>query len=262
MGIAVHPQFATNGYVYLFHTYGTGPLDAKNRLIRMKYANRQLTNPETLIDAIPATAIHKGGRIKFGPDGFLYITTGDTNTPSLSQDTNSLAGKILRVTDTGAAAPGNPFNNLVYSYGHRNPQGIAWDSSGQLWETEHGETALDELNKITMGANYGWPTIRGSQTEAGMVTPVLNSAQETWAPAGMAIIGNSLYFGGLRSEALFKVTLPNASNLQTYFKTGDPGRIRDVVVGPDGMLYISTTNFGHNPRPNDDKIYRINPNKL
>lgn len=262
MGIAVHPDFATNSYVYLFYTYGTTNVDAKNRLIRMKYSNRQLTNPETIIDAIPANAIHKGGRIKFGPDGFLYITTGDTSTPSLSQDTNSLAGKILRVTDTGAPAPGNPFNNRVYSYGHRNPQGIAWDSTGQLWETEHGETALDEVNKVTIGGNYGWPTIRGTQTQTGMLAPIIQSGTDTWAPAGAAVIGNSLYFGGLRGEALYKVTIPGATNLQTYFKNGDPGRIRDVVVGPDGMLYISTTNLGHNPRANDDKIYRINPNKL
>lgn len=261
MGIEIHPQFATNGYVYLMYTQGTNNTDAKNRVVRMKYENKQLTGETVIIDAIPATAIHKGGRIKFGPDGFLYITTGDTNMPSLAQDTNSLAGKILRVTDTGAPAPGNPFGNRTYSYGHRNPQGIAWDAAGQLWETEHGETALDEVNKITVGANYGWPTIRGDQTQTGMITPLLNSGTDTWAPAGTAVIGSSLYFGGLRGEALYQVTLPGATNLKTHLKSTF-GRIRDVVKGPDGMLYVTTTNIGHTPRPGDDKLIRINPGKL
>lgn len=167
LGIALHPNFASNHYIYIYYTYEGDENQTFNRVVRTKYADKKLTNEQILVDKIPGGPNHNGGRIKFGPDNFLYITTGDSQNPSLSQDKNSLAGKILRVTDDGKPAPNSPFNNLVYSYGHRNPQGLAWDSSGRLWTTEHGRSGaisgLDEINLIERGKNYGWPTIQGDE---------------------------------------------------------------------------------------------------
>src|SRR3989344_4887271 len=184
-GIAVHPEFSVNQYIYIYYTYSSESGKNLNRVARYKFQNNNLSDRKIILDEIPAAAIHDGGRIKFGPDGFLYITTGDAANPSFSQDKNSLAGKILRLTDEGKNAPDNPFENAVYSYGHRNPQGLAWDESGILWETEHGSSATDELNKIQKGGNFGWPDVRGDQKREGVVSPILQSGSETWAPAGM-----------------------------------------------------------------------------
>ena len=152
LGIALDPDFESNNYVYLYYTYDGSGNNTKNRVVRMKFENGQLENEEILVDTIPGASNHNGGRIKFGPDGFLYIATGDAQEPSLAQNKNSLAGKILRVTSDGKAAPENPFGNRVYSYGHRNVQGLSWDSNGNLWATEHGrsgvQSGLDELNLI------------------------------------------------------------------------------------------------------------------
>lgn len=268
LGITLHPAFSTNHYVYLYYTYSGNGNDTLNRVVRMTYQDKKLTNETILIDAIPGAIYHNGGRIKFGPDGFLYVTTGDANVPSRAQEKNSLAGKILRVTDEGKAAPGNPFGNLTYSYGHRNPQGLAWDSNGTLWETEHGPsggqygTAHDEVNKIEAGKNYGWPVIIGDAKKSGMETPFLNSGTSIWAPAGAAITDNSLYFGGLRGQALFMLEL-SSGQLASAFK-GEFGRIREVILGPDGLLYITTSNNDGrgNPNAGDDKVVRVNPKKL
>lgn len=255
LGMALHPQFATNGFIYFYHTYSVNGTNTLNRVIRTKYANKQLTDVTTMVDAIPGANIHNGGRIKFGPDGYLYIGAGDAADPSKAQDINSLAGKVLRVTDTGAPAPGNPFNNRTYSYGHRNPQGLAWDAGGQLWQSEHGSDAHDELNKVTLGTNYGWPTVRGDEVRAGMQRPTAHSGTDTWAPSGMAIIGNKVYIASLRGAAVTEITLPGGTGLRQHFKN-TYGRIRDVVVGPDGMLYIATSNS------NADMIIKVNPTKL
>lgn len=267
LGITAHPDFAQNHYVYLYYTYSGSGDSTLNRVVRMVYNNKKLSNEATILEHIPGSANHDGGRIKFGPDGYLYITTGDAENPSQAQDTTSLGGKILRITDQGKAAPGNPFGNLVYSYGHRNSQGLAWDETGQLWETEHGpsgtETGNDEVNRIDIGKNYGWPTIRGTQTKGGMEKPVIESGTGTaWAPAGAAFLDGKLYFGGLRGEALYAYN-PSTSDLQELFK-GTYGRIRDVVAGPDGMLYITTSNKDGRGSPlnGDDKVIRVNPAKL
>ncbi|OGM58825.1 hypothetical protein A3A75_06180 [Candidatus Woesebacteria bacterium RIFCSPLOWO2_01_FULL_39_10] len=287
-GITLHPNFQSNNYVYVYYTYGESGGNTLNRVSRFTYNGSQMTDQKVIVDAIPGASNHDGGRIKFGPDKFLYITTGDAQNPSNAQNKDSLAGKILRVTDNGDPAPGNPFDSAqgkpsgdprVYSYGHRNPQGITWDQDGTLWETEHGpsgfETGNDEFNKIEAGNNYGWSEIRGTQTRSGMVTPIIESGRtDTWAPAGLAYlparagepaqagVNGKFYFAGLRGQALYEVA-GNLPNLKEHFK-GEYGRLREVILGPDGILYVTTSNRDGRgvPKQGDDKILRINPNKL
>lgn len=269
LGIAIHPDFINNKFIYLYYTYSNNGDNTFNRVVKYKFENNKLTDEQVIVGAVPAAVNHNGGRIKFGPDGFLYITTGDVQDPSLAQNKSSLAGKILRVTDEGKPAPGNPFNNLVYSYGHRNPQGLAWDDKGRLWATEHGRSGalsgLDEINLIEAGKNYGWPLIEGEKTKEGMAAPVLNSGPSiTWAPAGAAFVGNSLFFGGLRGQTLYEAVINDGRiTLKEHFK-GEFGRIRDIVLSPDGMLYITTSNRDGrgSPKGDDDKIIRIDPKKL
>lgn len=269
LGMTLHPDFATNNFVYLYYTYGENIGNTLNRVVRMTYQNKKLHDEKIIVDKIPGSLFHNGGRIKFGPDGFLYIATGDAQNPSQAQNINALGGKILRVTDEGKPAPDNPFNNLVYSYGHRNPQGLAWNSEGQLWATEHGRSGLlsglDELNLIEKGKNYGWPIIQGDQTKNGMETPKLNSGSfVTWAPSGAVFIKNSLFFGGLRGQTLYEAIIDqNKIILKEHFK-GQFGRIRDVVLGSDSFLYITTSNRDGrgNPSPSDDKIIKINPSDI
>lgn len=269
LGIAIHPDFESNNYVYLYYTYDAEGSNTRNRVTRMTYADNSLTDEKIIVDNIPGASNHNGGRIKFGPDKFLYIATGDSQEPSLAQDRNSLAGKILRVTDEGRPAPGNPFNNAVYSYGHRNVQGITWDKDGDMWQTEHGRSAptgLDEVNFIEAGKNYGWPDIQGDEKQAEMIAPVRNSgAFSTWAPASAAFIGDSLFFSGLRGETLYEAVTQNGqvTDFKEHFKN-EFGRLREVIAGPDGMLYITTSNQDGRGTPGDgdDKILRINPQKL
>ncbi len=253
-GLAIHPKYPEQPYVYLYYTYSSNNDNSLNRVSRFNFDGQTLTDEKVIVDKIPGAVFHDGGRIKFGPDGFLYITTGDAQNPSLSQDKNSLAGKILRVKDEGKVE--------MYSYGHRNPQGIAWDDKGNLWATEHGQSAQDEINKIQTGRNYGWPTIRGDEKKDGLESPVLHSGSQTWAPAGAAFFNGSIYFGGLRGQALFEYNIETKS-LKEHLK-GQFGRIRDVVLGPDNMLYITTSNRDGrgSPSADDDRVIRINPDKL
>jgi len=263
-GIAVDPQFSNNGYVYVYYTYGGSGASTLNRVSRFVFEENKLTDEKIIVDAIPGASNHDGGRIKFGPDNYLYIATGDAQNPSHSQNINSLAGKILRVDGEGNPAPDNPFNNLVYSYGHRNPQGLTWDASGQLWATEHGQSATDELNKIEAGNNYGWPETRGDQTKEGTINPAIHSGNETWAPSGADFLTGSIYFTGLRGQALYQAKLVGDNvSVITHFKN-EFGRLREVVAGPDGMLYVTTSNLDGrgNPREGDDKVLIINPEKL
>ena len=270
LGMALHPDFSENNSVYFYYTYEGSGNDTFNRVVRMTYREGQLFNEEIIVDRIPGASNHNGGRIKFGPDNNLYIGTGDAQQPSRAQDKSSLAGKILRVTAEGRSAPGNPFNNEVYSYGHRNVQGLAWDDRSRLWATEHGRSGvasgLDELNLIEPGKNYGWPEIQGDEKKEGMVSPVRHSGSKTtWAPAGAAFIGNALFFGGLRGQTLYEAVINGnkLTDLKEHFK-GQYGRIREVIKGPDNMLYITTSNHDGrgNPDPADDRIIRLNPSSL
>lgn len=265
LGIATHPHFSSNHFVYLYYTNSEGGDNTLNRVVRMTYDNSQLIKEQIIVDNIPVASNHNGGRIKFGPDGYLYITTGDAENPSQAQNTNVLGGKILRVTDEGQMAPGNPFDNLVYSYGHRNPQGIAWDADGRLWETEHGPSGNDEINLIEIGRNYGWPEIQGSQTKSGMETPIRYSGSTTWAPAGSTFVNNSLFFGGLRGQTLYEAVIQDGQVIEfrEHFKR-EFGRIREVILGPDNMLYITTSNKDGrgSPAESDDRVIKINPQGL
>ena len=269
LGMALHPDFSANHFIYLYFTTQTGD-GLRNRVERYTFENNAISNKQTILENIPGSTLHDGGRIAFGPDRKLYITTGDAGIEKNAQDTNSLAGKILRVNDDGSIPADNPFHNAVYSYGHRNPQGIAWDGAGVLWATEHGrsvpKSGFDEVNLIEKGRNYGWPAIQGNETQSGMEQPIAHSgADDTWAPSGMVIVGNTLFFAGLRGQALYKAQLSGdriqnlTPRLQEQF-----GRLRTVVVGPDKQLYILTNNTDGRgkPKANDDKIIRINPNAL
>lgn len=258
LGMTLHPNFLENNYLYLYFT-----TRQDNRIERYRLVDGELIKDKLIFSGIPVDRFHNGGRIDFGPDGYLYATTGDALDTPLAQDINSLAGKILRLDDEGNIPSDNPINSAVYSYGHRNPQGIAWDEEGRLWATEHGPTSLDELNLIEAGKNYGWPNISGDEKADGMEAPVLHSGYGyTWAPSGLAYLDNSLFFAGLRGQALYEAKLSNqeVDELLVHFFE-DFGRIRNVRLGPDKMLYILTNNTDGRgtPKTGDDKLIKINP---
>jgi glucose/arabinose dehydrogenase len=261
LGITLHPQFENNNLVYLYYTYQNEENETINKVIRASYVNNDFSEIETIIDNIPGALYHNGGRIKFGPDNNLYITAGDAQIPEKAQDTNFLGGKILRLDENGNIISDNPFDNEVYSYGHRNPQGIAWDNNGNLWATEHGLSATDELNMIVKGSNYGWPTIVGSEEKEGMESPAIHSGvNETWAPSGAAYYDNNIFFVGLRGNTLYQANIEDVDNIIiTKHFTGEFGRLRDVIVDDNGILYFISNNTDGRGEPseNDDKLYRL-----
>lgn len=265
LGITLHPNFKENNWLYLYFTTRTNGR-MTNVVKRYTLSGNNIGEEKIIIVGIPGNSNHNGGRIKFGPDGLLYITTGDSETSSLAQDINSLAGKILRLDENGDIPSDNPFGNAVYSYGHRNPQGLTWDEQGRLWATEHGrsgvQSGLDELNLIERGANYGWPTIQGDQAQDDLKSPVRHSgATATWAPSGLAYHSGSVFFAGLRGQALYEMSINEqgtVNEIKSHFKN-EFGRLRDVVIGPDGYFYLLTSNTDGrgNPKSGDDKIIKI-----
>lgn len=270
LGLELHPDFINNNLIYAFYTYRDENQDTKNRVVRFLYSDRKLVNKEILLDALPGNRYHNGGRLKFGPDGYLYITLGDAQNPEGAQDLNFLGGKIIRVDEDGNRAPNNPFNSLIYSYGHRNPQGIAWNDSGELFATEHGRSGvlsgLDEFNLITIGNNYGWPEIEGDEKGGNMISPLIHSGQaDTWAPSGMIFYKNSFFFTGLRGEALYRVTQSDNNQyvLEEYFK-GEFGRLRDVALAGENSLYLITNNTDGRGsfKEGDDRLIKVNLDKL
>lgn len=263
LGLALHPNFSENKFIYLYLTSRSGEA-LINRVERYVLDGDKLSDKLVVLDNIPGSQYHDGGRIKFGPDGKLYITTGDAGQSDRAQDKDSLAGKILRVNDDGGIPSDNPFGTAIYSYGHRNPQGITWDSERNLWATEHGRSGVqsgyDELNLIRAGANYGWPTIEGPEAKEGLTSPVINSgADKTWAPASALYWQGSIFFTGLRGEALYEYNLAS-QELKSHFYE-DFGRLRALSLGPDNYFYVSTSNTDGRGtvRAGDDKIIRINP---
>ena len=267
LGIALHPRFSENNFVYLYYTARRGGEEIANRVVRYRLENNRLVAPSVILDDIPAAANHDGGRIAFGPDGMFYITTGDAGVQANAQNTGSLAGKILRLRDDGTVPDDNPFaGSPVWSYGHRNPQGLAWDRSGRLWATEHGPSAKDEINLIERGKNYGWPLGSGENVPAGTVAPIRQSGSATWAPSGAAIAGDTLYFVGLRGQELYALPLAEKDRkgeLRSYFGK-QFGRIRSVTVGPDGYFYLLTNNRDGRGilQSEDDQIIRVHPRAL
>lgn len=255
-GVAVDPNFTENRYIYLYYTHEGG----LNRISRF-VLDGTLGGETVLLDNIPGGAIHNGGRLKFGPDGKLYATTGEAGDQDLAQDINSIGGKILRLNPDGTVPSDNPFGNYVYAYGNRDPQGIAWNSvNGILYASEHGSTMNDEINIITPGGNYGWPIVQGDQNESGYVTPIIVYTNFTLAPSGIAFYQNKLYVAGLRGSQLRVLTLSEDGRSITgeSILINNLGRIRDVVVH-DGFLYICTSNRDGRglPQSGDDKIIRI-----
>ena len=262
LGLAIHPDFISNNWIYLYFTSDiSGKIENRVERYKLDLNKNMIEDRKEIISGIPGAAFHDGGRIMFGPDGYLYITTGDATNEELSQDVSSLAGKILRVDQNGNIPPDNPFENAVYSHGHRNSQGIAWDGEGRLWATEHGrsgaQSGLDELNLIEKGRNYGWPVIEGSEAKEQMEPPIIQSGSDkTWAPAGAVFFNGSIFFAGLRGEALYKYDLKEKS-LTEYFKN-EFGRLRAVALH-DNFIYLSTSNKDGRGtiRERDDKIIRI-----
>ncbi len=264
MGVALHPDFAENHLVYLCFTTnkGKGNVVKRYALDLDKWA---LSDEKVIIGDIPANQFHDGGRIRFGPDGMLYVTTGDAGNSATAQDTASLGGKILRVTPDGEIPKDSFFGNRTYSYGHRNVQGIAWDDQGRLWETEHGpsgaETGYDEVNRIASGGNYGWPKVKGDEWQLGIIRPKANSgAKETWAPSGMAFLNGHLFFAGLRGESLYEaepVDVDLQKTLKAHFRK-EYGRLRGVTAA-GGFLYVTNRDSRGTPKEGDDKILKIDP---
>ena len=278
MGIALHPDFARQPVLYAMHTYG-GRDGTYNKLVRMKWDGRVLGAPETLLDRIPGGWIHNGARIAVSRDGLLYISTGESGASNIAQDTASLGGKILRLTLDGRPAPGNPFGTAIWSFGHRNPQGLVFHpTTGVLYETEHGPGDNDEVNIILPGRNYGWPTVHGMCDEDGekefcrrnnVVEPLT-----TWTPT-VAISGADLYLSdripsfrnsllatSLAGSSLWRMTLSadgKGVTSRERLLDGKYGRLRDVLVAPNGDVYICTSNRDGrgSPRDGDDRIIRL-----
>ncbi|SFC24541.1 Glucose/arabinose dehydrogenase, beta-propeller fold [Alkalibacterium subtropicum] len=256
LGFVLDPDFSENNLAYAYYTYedSNGPL---NRVITLELNEEVWTEKSVLLDEIPSGRVHHGGRLKIGPDGLLYATTGDASVPELAQDLDSLAGKILRMNLDGSIPEDNPYqDSYVYSYGHRNPQGLTWASDGTMYASEHGSDANDEINQIEAGENYGWPIIEGNEEEEGMRTPLFTSGdEETWAPSGMDYYDGKLYVAGLRGSAVYAFDLETEEQREVI---SGFGRIRDVEIADELLFFISNNTDGRgDPEGNDDQLYRL-----
>lgn len=246
LGLALSPTFAEDRLLFTYFTAGGDNRIARTTLVAGADGSLSLGPTEVIFTGIPKASTHNGGRIRFGPDGFLYVGTGDSQRRVQPQDRNALGGKILRITPDGKPAPGNPFgdNNPVYSFGHRNVQGLAWDAEGRMWASEFGPDVNDELNLITPGGNYGWPEVTGAPGRPGFIDAkvVWPSTAES-SPSGLEIIRGTAYLGALRGQRLWTVRLngEQAEEPVAYFTRGY-GRLRDVSQAPDGRLWVLTNN--------------------
>ncbi len=260
LGVAVSPDFDEDQLVYLYLT-----TSEDNRIIRATLDDDALGEPEVILDGIPRGPIHDGGRLEFGPDGFLYASTGETGIEELAQDRSSLGGKILRITPDGDPAPGNPDpDSPIWTLGHRNVQGLAFDDDDRLWASEFGDNIYDELNLIQKGANYGWPEVEGRGDDNG---GEFTNPQVVWdtyeaSPSGLAHLDGQLWLAALRGARLWRIDVADGrASKPTDFFVGEYGRLRTVVVAPDGNLWVTTSNRDGRaePGPDDDQILVVSP---
>jgi glucose/arabinose dehydrogenase len=268
MGLALSPDFATTNHLYMMSDTRREDGTLVGRVERYRLAGDAVLDRTVIIDDLPAAVYHDGGRVAFGPDGKLYVTVGDATAEDLASDRGTFHGTTLRLEPDGSVPADNPFGTAVWTYGHRNHQGLAWDDAGRLWSVEHGRSGLrsgfDEINLLVRGGNYGWPDSEGDEAAAGTLGPARHSgAAETWAPADVAWLGGRLFFTGLRGETLYEATVDedgSIKGLRGHFRQ-DFGRLRAVAVGPDGFLYVSTSNTDGRgtAREGDDRILRIDP---
>ncbi|MGX1272519.1 glucose/arabinose dehydrogenase [Streptomyces phaeoluteigriseus] len=262
LGIALSPDYASDHMVYAYFTSASD-----NRVVRMLYdagrpVGERLGAPDTVFRGIPKGMIHNGGRIAFGPDKMLYVGTGESGQQGLSQDRESLGGKILRLTPEGEPAPGNPFpDSPVYSYGHRNVQGLAWDAGQRLFAAEFGQNTWDELNAVVPGGNYGWPNAEGRSDDAKYRDPLAQWGTAEASPSGIAYAEGSIWMAGLRGQRLWRVPLKGtaASADPQAFLEGDHGRLRTVVAAGGDRLWVTTSNTDGRgaPKDGDDRILEL-----
>lgn len=260
LGFVLAPDFKDSKEAYAYYTYEDN--GQFNRIVKLKLENDTWKEDEVLIDKIPSGQYHHGGRLKIGPDDKLYATTGDASDEQNAQDKDTLGGKILRINLDGSKPKDNPISNsYVYSYGHRNPQGIVWTPDGQMYASEHGNQANDEINEIKEGQNYGWPVIEGNEENDNMETPIFTSgSDDTWAPSGIAFKDGIIYSAALRGEGIMKFDVEKDEMKKVATKYG---RIRDVYNVNDDLYFVSNNTDGRgNPSQNDDKMYKVSLSQL
>ncbi|WP_308464582.1 PQQ-dependent sugar dehydrogenase [Fictibacillus barbaricus] len=255
LGFILAPDFNASQEAIAYHTYRQDGA-VFNRIIVLKLNGNTWTERGIILEGIPGGRIHNGGRIQIGPDGKLYATAGDAGNQENAQNIQSLGGKILRMDLDGTIPNDNPFSNsYVYSYGHRNPQGLAWDQNGNLYSSEHGLQAHDEINLIEPGKNYGWPVIEGDEQAPNMVSPLYQSGDVTWAPSGIAIKDDKIYVANLRGERILVFDLTDKT-VNTFFENA--GRMRDVLIEGNALYTITNNRDGRGtPREGDDKLFRL-----
>ncbi|MBP1968578.1 glucose/arabinose dehydrogenase [Virgibacillus natechei] len=261
LGFVLAPNFTESNLAYAYYTYEDS-VGQFNRIITLRLEDNVWREESLLLDQIPSGNYHHGGRIKIGPGGNLYATAGDASEREIAQDLDSLGGKILRMNLNGSIPSDNPSpDSYVYSYGHRNPQGLTWSSDGTLYASEHGDNANDEINRIEAGQNYGWPIIEGNEKQEDLVSPLFTSGnEETWAPSGMDYDEDKLYVAALRGSAVLEFDLETGEYREVIT---DIGRIRDVLVEDNYLYFISNNGDGRgNPEESDDRLYRISLSEL
>jgi aldose sugar dehydrogenase len=256
LGLALSPGFATDHQLYVYMSTASD-----NRILRMGYTGGRLGRATVVLAGIPHGLHHNGGRLAFGPDGMLYASTGESGDPALAQDRSSLGGKILRMTPAGRPAPGNPYpGSVVWSYGHRNVEGLAFDAAGRLWATEFGDKAYDELNLVLPGHNYGWPATQGRTGNPRYTSPKAQWRTDDAGPSGIAIAGSVAWIGALTGHRLWRVPLAGpAAGKPVAYLVDTYGRLRTAALAPDGSLWLTTSNTDGrgSPKPGDDRILRL-----
>ncbi len=263
LGLEVADDFAADPWLYVMHTTTTD-----NRVVRVRYTGGALSGtPQVLLTGIPRNKYHNGGRLRFGPDGMLYVATGDGQNPQWAQDTANLAGKVLRIAPDGTVPADNPFGNAVWSYGHRNPQGLAFDAQGRLWQQEFGNSLMDETNVVVRGGNYGWPQCEGTSGSCsgpGLVAPVLTMPVAQASCSGLAVTGDHLWIACLRGTRLYRATITSDGRLTDVrtLLSGTYGRLRTVEPSADGSLWLTTSTRGDKDSTannSDERVLRVVP---